>query len=152
MRSALEMNLGALLGPTIEALGYELVGVEMTSGGGTLRVYIDREEGISVDDCARASREVSAVLDVEDPIRGAYTLEVSSPGVDRPLFSEADFKRFVGSQVRLQMSTPRPVDGRRRFDGRLVEVTNGELVVADGDAEHRLAFADVAKAKLVGEV
>ena len=109
MRSALEMNLGALLGPTIEALGYELVGVEMTGGGGTLRVYIDREEGISVDDCARASREVSAVLDVEDPIRGTYTLEVSSPGVDRPLFSEADFKRFVGSQVRLQMSTPRPV-------------------------------------------
>tara|TARA_Y100001934_G_scaffold240709_2_gene295221 strand:+ start:3082 stop:3540 length:459 start_codon:yes stop_codon:yes gene_type:complete len=152
MRSALEMNLGALLGPTIEALGYELVGVEMAGGGGTLRVYIDREEGISVDDCARASREVSAVLDVEDPIRGTYTLEVSSPGVDRPLFSEADFKRFVGSQVRLQMSTPRPVDGRRRFEGRLVEVTGGELVVADEDTEHRLASADVAKARLVGEI
>ena len=152
MRSALEVKLGALLRPSIETLGFELVGIEMTGDGGTLRVYIDHEDGISVDNCARTSREVSALLDVEDPIRSAYTLEVSSPGVDRPLFSEADFARFVGCRVRLQMHTPRPLDGRRRFDGLLVKADGGELVVDDGDGEHDLSFADIAKARLVGDI
>ena len=152
MRSALEVKLGALLRPSIETLGFELVGIEMTGDGGTLRVYIDHEDGISVDNCARTSREVSALLDVEDPIRSAYTLEVSSPGVDRPLFSEADFARFVGYRVRLQMHTPRPLDGRRRFDGLLVKADGGELVVDDGDGEHDLSFADIAKARLVGDI
>src|SRR5579871_4848897 len=104
-----------LLEPAIEALGYELVELEFPPH--LLRIYIDREGGVTVDDCEIVSRQVSAVLDVEDPIPGAYTLEVSSPGLDRPLRKVADFARFAGEQARIELTLP--IEGRRRFSGTL---------------------------------
>jgi ribosome maturation factor RimP len=102
---------------------------------------------MTVDDCARISRALSAVLDVEDPIQGAYTLEVSSPGIDRPLVRLSDFARFAGHAARIELN--RLIDGRRRYQGRLIG-TDGEAVRLDADGgEIRLAFADIAQAKLV---
>jgi ribosome maturation factor RimP len=153
MSGTVEQRLSGILQPPIEELGYEFVGLEMSSGpGGILRIYIDGEDGITVDDCAYVSRQVGAVLDVEDPIAGNYTLEVSSPGVDRPMFTLEDYARFAGSRIRVQMSIPRPVDGRRRFGGRLVGVRGTDIVLEEDDEEHVLAFAEVAKAQLIGEL
>ena len=148
---ALDERLTGMLQPTVDMLGYELLGVEKTAG--VVRVYIDGDDGVTVEDCAKVSRQVGAVLDVEDPIAGNYTLEVSSPGVDRPLFSEADFERFVGHQVKVQMSVPRPIDGRRRFEGQLLSLNEGLVVLADADAEqHELRVSEISKARLVGEI
>ena len=98
-------DLAPLFEPVIESMGYELVGVEYQLNGsyGTLRVYIDREQGVSLDDCAEISRQVSAILDVEDPIQQAYDLEISSPGLDRPLFKLADYERFSGQTVKVKL-------------------------------------------------
>ena len=148
--AALDARLTDLLKPSVEMLGFELLGVELNSG--VVRLYIDCDAGVTVDNCADVSRQVGAVLDVEDPIAGNYTLEVSSPGVDRPLFTEADFERFVGHRVKLQLNTPRPEDGRRRFDGVLKAFSDGAVLVADDDDEHLLAVGDIGKARLVGEV
>lgn len=117
-----------LIEPTVSALGVELWGVEYLSQGrhSVLRVYIDREEGgVTLDDCERVSRQVSAILDVEDPIAGEYTLEVSSPGLDRPLFEAAHYLRFTGHEVRLQLRTP--LEGRRRLKGVIRAVSDDVL-------------------------
>ena len=110
-------KLQDLIESVVSSLGYELVGVEyLTQGrGGLLRVYIDSEDGINLDDCSRVSHQLSGVLDVEDVIRGQYQLEVSSPGLDRPLFSLAHFERFVGQQVKLKLAVP--IHGQRKFRG-----------------------------------
>ncbi len=134
-----------LLEPAIEALGYELVELEFPPH--LLRIYIDREGGVTVDDCEAVSRQVSAVLDVEDPIPGAYTLEVSSPGLDRPLRKEADFVRFAGEQVKLELALPK--DGRRRYTGTLKRCEAGEVTVEVDGVEHTLPLADIGKARLV---
>src|SRR5690348_7315317 len=134
-----------LLEPAIEALGYELVELEFPPQ--LLRIYIDREGGVTVDDCEAVSRQVSAVLDVEDPIPGAYTLEVSSPGLDRPLRKEADFVRFAGEQVKLELALPK--DGRRRYTGTLKGCKAGEVTVEVDGVEHTLPLADIGKARLV---
>ena len=147
---ALDARLTQMLQPTVTMLGFDLLGVEMSAG--MVRLYIDHEAGVTADDCAKVSRQVGAVLDVEDPIADNYTLEVSSPGVDRPLFSEADFERFVGHRVRLQLSAPRPLDGRRRFEGKLVGLSEGVVQIADADAEHELRVDEIGKARLVGEI
>ena len=107
----------SLINPSINDLGYELVGVEYVASGkhSILRLYIDSEEGIGVDDCEIVSRQVSAIMDVEDPISGQYNLEVSSPGIERPLFNIAHYQRFLGHDVRLR--TYRQIDGRRNFTG-----------------------------------
>ncbi|MHB8454235.1 MAG: ribosome maturation factor RimP [Acidiferrobacterales bacterium] len=142
-------KLRAILEPVVEALGFDLVDVELAGGSGNalLRVYIDSLGGVTVDDCANVSRQVSAVLDVEDPISGRYTLEVSSPGLDRPLVKREDFQRFTGEVIKVRMS--RPVLGRRNFTGRLVGV-EGESIVLEMDAESfGLALADIDKARLV---
>jgi len=114
--------------------GMELVHVEARreSGGTILRLYIDREAGVTLDDCARISRQVSAELDAEDPLPGRYTLEVSSPGLDRPLSRPRDFERFVGSTVRV--TTAAPLEGQRHFKGRLNGVLDGsvQLTLEDG--------------------
>ena len=136
-----------LLEPAIEALGYELVELEFPPH--LLRIYIDREGGVTVDDCEVVSRQVSAVLDVEDPIPGAYTLEVSSPGLDRPLRKEADYARFAGQQVKLELTLPK--DGRRRFTGTLKGCKAGEVTVEVDGVEHTLPLADIGKARLVPE-
>lgn len=132
-----------------EALGFELVDAELSGGRQhrTLRVYIDSPHGVTVDDCAAVSRQLSAILDVEDPFPGRYTLEVSSPGLDRPLVTPADFRRFQGSVIKVRLTSAR--DGRRNFTGRLVE-TIGESVVIEADHERfQLPLAEIERARLV---
>lgn len=136
----------------VEPLGYELVGVEYLTGqpgGNLLRVYIDRESGIDVDDCAKVSRQVSGLLDVEDPIKENYLLEVSSPGLDRPLFNREHYQRFVGSKIKVRMAAPQ--GGRSRYTGRLLGV-EGEMIQLEVDGQKlELLLADVEKARLVPE-
>lgn len=136
-----------LLEPAVAALGYELV--ELEFGSGLLRLYIDRADGVTVDDCERVSRHVSAVLDVEDPIPGAYSLEVSSPGLDRPLRKPADFERFAGQRAKLELILP--LDGRRRFSGTLAGLESDEILVDVDGTRFRLPLAQIGKARLVPE-
>ena len=139
-----------LIAPAVEAMGYEIVRVQL-SGGDRLRLQImaeRRADGtMNVDDCAEVSRAVAAILDVEDPIDSAYTLEVSSPGIDRPLTRLADFDRFAGFEARIE--TALPVDGRRRFRGRLLGTRDGGVAMICEEAEVLVPFADIQKAKLV---
>ena len=116
-------HIEELLLPGAETLGLELVAVEL-SGGDTsiVRIYIDTPKGVTVDDCAKASRQFSAILDVEDPISNKYTLEVSSPGMDRPLAKPEHFQAVVGQDVKIKMTTL--VNGRRRFTGELIEAND----------------------------
>jgi ribosome maturation factor RimP len=144
----LREGLTALIEPVVKRLGFELVELEYGAGRGhaLLRVFIDREGGITVDDCTRVSRELSALLDVEDPIPTAYTLEVSSPGFDRLLRTRAHFGRFVGSRVFVELKEPR--DGRRRYTGRLLTVDE-EGIALEVDREHvAVAFDEIGKARL----
>jgi ribosome maturation factor RimP len=106
--SKIELELTAMLEPAVEALGFELLGLEFVQAGrhSTLRVYIDHENGITVDNCADVSRQVSAILDVEDPITNEYDLEVSSPGVDRPLFKPAHYEQAQGEELRVRTKLP----------------------------------------------
>ena len=141
-------HIDELLQPGAEALGYELVAVEM-SGGDTsiVRIYIDSDEGVTIDDCAKASRQFSAILDVEDPISSRYTLEVSSPGMDRPLAKPEHFKAVVGEQVKIRLSTL--INGRRRFTGELIEA-NDEFAVVEVDGEQtELPYHEMDRARLV---
>jgi ribosome maturation factor RimP len=141
-------ELRRLLEPGVRALGCELVDVEF--GGGqraTLRVYIDKPGGVTVDDCADVSRQLSAILDVEDPLPGSYNLEVSSPGLDRPLVTVEDFHRHVGEEVKVQLL--RPLDGRRRFKGRLLEATAERIAVEVDGQRFELALDAIERARLV---
>ena len=144
-----EQQLHDLIAPAVTALGYEMWGLEyLTHGGQTvLRVFIDSENGINVDDCAAVSRQVSAVLDVEDPISGEYSLEVSSPGMDRPLFTLDQFQRYSGEQVKIRLRAP--FEGRRNFSGRLVGVEVDEVVVAVDEHEYLLPIELIDKANVV---
>ena len=142
-----------LLEPPIEALGYELVDLEYgrEGRGGILRIFIDRRaedssDAISVDDCARVSHEVSQLLETQDPIKGHYTLEVSSPGFDRILRTRAHFERFVGEKIFAELKLP--IEGRRRFAGVLKSVVDDTIVVeVDGQA-HSLPLDRIQKARL----
>jgi len=142
-------QITALIEATVESLGFELVRV--TYGGGrkpTLQIMAERPDGtMGVEDCATLSREVSLILDVEDPLQGEYLLEVSSPGIDRPLTRAKDFERWVGFDVKVEMNET--IDDRRRFRGKLVSFDGDtiELKMDDGDA--KLDYADVSKAKLI---
>ena len=142
-------QIRALIEATVESLGFELVRV--TYGGGrkpTLQIMAERPDGtMSVEDCATLSREVSLILDVEDPLQGEYLLEVSSPGIDRPLTRAKDFERWVGFDVKVEMNET--IDDRRRFRGRMTGF-DGDTVTLNVDGEKtELAFADIAKAKLI---
>lgn len=141
-------HIDELLQPGAEALGYELVAVELTGGDVSIvRIYIDSPDGITVTDCSKASRQFSAIMDVEDPISNRYTLEVSSPGMDRPLAKPNHFKEVVGSEVKIKMATL--VNGRRRFTGELVEATD-ELAVVEVDGEQtELLYDEMDKARIV---
>ena len=143
-----QQELLELLEPTVAALGFELWGIEYLSQGkhSVLRIYIDAEAGISVDDCARVSGQVSAVLDVEDPIVGEYTLEVSSPGMDRLLFRLDQFPEFVGEVVELRLR--RPYEGRRNFKGVLQGIEGEDVVVRIDDHEYLLPYSAVDKARI----
>lgn len=150
MSVTLRERLIALIEPLIGRLGYELVDLEHSAGrgSGVVRLYIDRPEGVGIEDCERVSREVSALLDVEDPIPTAYTLEVSSPGFDRALRTRAHFERFVGSRVFVELSAPR--DGRRRYTGTLQAVDDtGVWLLVDGQRV-AVSFAEVGQARLAG--
>ena len=136
-----------MLEPSVNALGFELVAVEMA--GTTLRLYIDSPEGVSVDDCADVSHQVSAVLDVEDPIRGEYTLEVSSPGLDRPLVKPADFERFAGERVKVKLHSA--LEGRKNFVGRLDGLHDNRVVVETDEGRFELDLDQIERARLVPE-
>ncbi len=140
-------RIGALIEPSLESLGYALVRVRLK--GETLQVMAERGDGgaMTVDACAEVSRAVSAILDVDDPIKDSYVLEVSSPGIDRPLVREADFERFKGHQARIEAA--RPVDGRKRFRGRLLGLEQGHVRIAIADGEAEIPFEDIIAAKLV---
>ena len=146
------LQLGDMLEPGITSMGYELVGIEFQTGGkggGLLRVYIDSETGITADDCQKVSYQVSGVLDVEDPIPGHYTLEISSPGLDRKLFRPRDFERFAGHLVKLR--TAYPIEGPRKFKGRLVGMQGDNVVFEQDDMEISLPFDQSDEARLVPE-
>lgn len=142
-------KLEAMLQPVVEGLGYEFWGLEFRSQGhqSMLRIFIDAEAGISVDDCEKVSRQVSGVLDVEDPIQSEYTLEVSSPGMDRPLFRLDQFEAFVGHkvQIRLRMA----FEGRRKFQGLLKGIEGQDVVVIVDDHEYLLPFDSIERAHIV---
>ena len=142
-------KLTGLLRPLIEELGYELVGLEQSSNpkNPALVVYIDRPEGIAIEDCERVSREVAALLDVEDPISGHYNLEVSSPGLDRPLFTADHYRQFVGEEARVTMYAP--VDGRRKFRGEILGCDDECVRLRQDGEEVVLDISNIAKARLV---
>jgi len=142
----------AVVEPVVTGLGYEFVGAEFGQGdnGQALRIYIDSPNGIDVEDCAKVSRQVDAALDVDDVVPGAYLLEVSSPGVDRPLFDEAQFAAQVGEEVRVRLVSG--IGGRRNFKGRLLAVENGTATVEVDGADHALPLADVEQAYLIGRL
>lgn len=148
MSSKLE-QLQALLAPVVEALGYECWGVEFISQGrhSVLRVYIDRPEGILIDDCEAVSRQVSGILDVEDPISGEYTLEVSSPGMDRPLFTLEQFAKHAGEQVKIRLRSP--YEGRRNYQGILRGVEEQDVVVLVDDHEYLLPIDSIDKSNII---
>ena len=142
-----------LLEPPIEALNYELVDVEFAQAGrgGVLRIFIDRRAGdsslgITVDDCANVSHAVSQVLEIQDPIKGHYTLEVSSPGFDRILRTRAHFERFVGERIFAELKLP--IDGRRRFVGVLKSIAEDAIVVEVDGKAHSLPLERIQKARL----
>ena len=144
-----ERRLCELIEPTVLALGFELVGVLWRDGKsrGLVRVYIDREEGVTVDDCANASYRGPGVLEVADPVPGEYDLEVSSPGSDRPLFVERDFVRFAGADLRVRLRSP--VAGRHRLTGTLGGYREGVVLIDEHGMEHCFAISDIESARLV---
>jgi ribosome maturation factor RimP len=145
-------RLFGLLEPVVAGLGYELLEIEFSSAGGSalVRVYIDRTDGggIGLDDCERASRAIGAALEAGDSIGHEHQLEVSSPGFDRPLRTAAHFARFAGSEARIELANP--IEGRRRFRGRLGTVEDGNVTIEVDRREWKLPLAGISKARLVG--
>ncbi len=138
----------------VRATGVELWELEFSSraGGGLLRIYIDRPEGITVDDCARVSHAVSAVLETDDPVPGQYTLEVSSPGLDRVLRTREHFARFVNAVVRVETKTP--IEGRKRYTGRVSKVSDADIELRVGEgADDRVVIplSAVHRARVISE-
>ena len=142
-------KLTILLQPLVEDLGYEFVGLERSSNpkNPVLVVYIDTPDGIAVEDCERVSREVAALLDVEDPIPGQYRLEVSSPGLDRPLFTLEHFEQFTGELAQISLYAPQ--DGRRKFKGEILGTDVGQVKIDQDGVEVALPLENIAKARLV---
>lgn len=142
-------KLNELLQPLVEDLGYEFVGLEYNSNPkhSVLRIYIDQEAGVGITDCETVSRETAALLDVKDPIKSHYNLEVSSPGLDRPLFTLAHFNEFKGQEVKLNLFAPQ--DGRRKFQGPILAVNESSVSMEQDGTEVALEFSNIAKARLV---
>lgn len=146
--STLEQKLTEMLTAPVEALGFELVGIEFIRGRtSTLRIYIDSDDGINVDDCADVSHQVSAVMDVEDPITVAYNLEVSSPGLDRPMFTAEHYERFSGEEVALVLRMA--VQNRRKWQG-IIKAVDGEMITVTVEGKDEVfALSNIQKANLV---
>jgi ribosome maturation factor RimP len=144
-----------MIEPAVLGLGFELWGVEYHGGSGhrsVLRIYIEAEAGVTLEDCQKVSHQISGILDVEDPIQGEYTLEVSSPGMDRPLYKVAQYARYIGHKVKIRLRVP--FEGRRNLTGRIAAVENGEEVVIQMDepeAEYVLPIDSIDKAHIVPE-
>jgi ribosome maturation factor RimP len=142
-------QLWQLFEPVVNGMGYQLVEIEYQPGPkhGVLRLYIDHEDGILVEDCSDVSEQISALIDVEDPLPGSYNLEISSPGMDRPLRKREDFVRFAGEKAKLK--TAQAVDGQRNFTGTLAGVEGDALVLECDDKVVRLPLASIDRARLV---
>ena len=138
-----------LIEPTVEALGLDLWGLELLQQGKftVLRIFIESGEGITIEDCEKVSRQVSAILDVEDPISGEYTLEVSSPGIDRPLFKISQFEEYADSEVDIKMRSP--LDGRRKFKGHITKIDGNAIRIDVDGTESDLDHSDIEKASVV---
>jgi ribosome maturation factor RimP len=150
----IEPELHERLSLLISSMGYELLGCESLSMGGKkmFRLFIDSANGVSADDCSKVSHQVSALMDVENPIQSRYVLEVSSPGIDRPLFELSHYARFVGNDIKLRLAAP--MSGRRQFQGVLSRV-EGETIylVVDGSAQEiAIPFSAIDRANLIGKV
>ncbi|MCW9715067.1 ribosome maturation factor RimP [Avibacterium gallinarum] len=149
--ATLEEKLSDLLKGSIEDLGCELWGIECQRAGRflTVRIYIDKEGGVSVDDCADVSRQVSAILDVEDPIADKYNLEVSSPGVDRPLFTLEQYQRYIGEEIVVHLRIP--VLERRKWQGKLEKIENDMITLLVDGQPQVLVFGNIQKANVVAK-
>lgn len=143
--------LDKLIKSVVNGMGYEFVGVEFQPYGGqtVLRVFIDREDGILVEDCTRVSHQLSGVLDVEDPIPGNYHLEVSTPGLDRPLFELEHYQRFRHHNIKLELR--KPLQGRRKFKGEVLEVDEDYILLRESGNDIEIPFTAISKARLVPE-
>lgn len=142
-------KLTSLLQPLVEDLGYEFVGLHYSGSPKhpVLVIYIDASGGVAVEDCAKVSREIAAILDVEEPIAGKYRLEVSSPGLDRPLFTLAQFQQFSGEVAQISLFSPR--DGRRKYRGKILGTEEGKVKMEQDGVEVTLDLGNIAKARLV---
>jgi len=154
MPESREDKLTQLLRPAVEGLGYELVGIEHLPMGKhtVLRIYIDSANGITVKDCSDVSHQVSGVLEVEEPIKGQFTLEVSSPGIDRPLFNFEQFKKFVGSKVKLKLY--HAIEGKRKITGVIESIEGDDINVKDVESEQifQLQIDDIDKANIISDI
>ncbi len=145
-------KLEPMLAPAIEVLGFELVDCALTNEAGRaiLRIYIDSEQGVRLEDCQKVSEQISAILDVEAPLSGRYNLEISSPGLDRPLVTLAHYQRFIGRQIRLKLH--RAVEGRRNFSGELLAVVGNSIQMRLEDQVMDFPLDNIEKANLVPEL
>mgnify|MGYP001813193762 FL=1 len=146
-----QTHLWELFEPVVKGMGFDLIEIEHFPNPkhGVLRLYIDKEGGVNVDDCSSVSRQISALIDVEDPVSGQFNLEISSPGADRPLRRLVDFQRFTGSLVKLK--TVMPLEGQRNFKGRLLEASEETVVIETDDEEISLPMSTIDKARIVPE-
>ena len=142
-------KLNELLQPLVEDLGYEFIGLEYNPNPkhSVLRIYIDHENGVGIQDCETVSRETAALLDVKDPIRSHYNLEVSSPGLDRPLFTPAHYSEFTGFEVQINLYAPQ--DGRRKFSGPILSAGESSVNIEQDGSEVTLEYDNIAKARLI---
>lgn len=150
MSSNLQIKLEKLIEPLVVAMGYELWDLDLCrqKGSSLLRIYIEKEGGITLEDCGKLSHQISGVLDVEDPISGKYLLEVSSPGLERKLSKPEHFKRYIGSEVKIRLS-PGPELARRVFSGTLEDATDKEIILKSSDEKFTLALNQIERANLI---
>lgn len=147
----IQKELEEMLKPLIDDLGYELWGCEYLSQGkhSLLRLYIDKEDGINLEDCERVSKQVSAFLDVEDPIPGNYSLEISSPGIPRPIFNNDQYSLYLGQDIKIKLF--KPINGSRKFSGTIIKVSDEILTLKVGEEKLDVQFSNIVKANLIGE-
>jgi len=146
--------LTALLEPVVTGLGFDLWGIELLGSGTgtTLRVYIDKpsDSGVDIDDCQKVSQQIVGVLDVEDPIKGQYVLEVSSPGLDRIFFKDHQFRQYIGEIIKVHLH--QKVDGRHRIKGKLIAVNDSGIELEDENQKYQVIFQDIDIARLVANI